>query len=148
MSPKPKQKQKPKSKFKKQPIPEDFELSDDEPTTINLNKEQTLSSNIITFDCPICSGKLQLRNEIEINPKGIKCKCNPCSFKISKNDKTMHVSRDDNGEIVLESEDHSISFSSNRQVTPEDRKAESTNKMISDVMGTPRNRDMKINDMD
>ena len=60
----------------------------------------------------------------------------------------MHVSRDDNGEIVLESEDHSISFSSNRQVTPEDRKAESTNKMISDVMGTPRNRDMKINDMD
>ena len=38
MSPKPKQKQKPKSKFKKQPIPEDFELSDDEPATINLNK--------------------------------------------------------------------------------------------------------------
>ena len=90
---------------------------------------------------------MQLRNEIEINPKGIKCKCNPCSFKISKNDKTMNVSRDDNGEIVLESEDHSISFSWNRQVTPEDKKVESTNRMISDVMGTPRNKEINMNDM-
>ena len=31
------------SKMKKQPIPEDFELSDDEPTTINLDEEQKLS---------------------------------------------------------------------------------------------------------
>ena len=110
------------SKFKKEPIPEDYELSDDEPKMVNLSKEQKLKSKDIVFECPLCQGKLQLRNEIEINPKGIKCKCNPCSFKISKNDKTMNVSRDDNGEIVLESEDHSISFSWNRQVTPEDKK--------------------------
>ena len=138
-----------KRKIPKKPIPEDFELSDEEPTTINLDEEQKLTSKFITFDCPLCHCKLQLRNEIEINPKGIKCKCNPCSFKISKNDKTMNVSRDDNGEIVLESEDHSISFSWNRQVTPEDKKTESTNKMISDVMGTPRSKkQMAINDMD
>ena len=138
------------SKMKKQPIPEDFELSDDEPTTINLDEEQKLTSKFITFDCPLCLGKLQLRNEIEINPKGIKCKCNPWSFKISKNDKTMNVSRDDNGEIVLESEDHSISFSWNRQITPEDKKTESTNNMIRDVMATtPRSKgQMAINDMD
>ena len=49
-----KPKQKPKSKFRKQPIHEDFELSDDEPTTINLNEEQKLSSKCITFDCPLC----------------------------------------------------------------------------------------------
>jgi hypothetical protein len=42
------------SKIKKQPIPEDFELSDEEPTTINLDEEQKLSSKFITFDCPIC----------------------------------------------------------------------------------------------
>lgn len=54
----------------------------------------------------------KLRNELEINPKGVKCKCNPCSFKISKNDKTMNVSRDENVDIELDSEDHSISFSS------------------------------------
>ena len=138
------------SKMKKQPIPEDFELSDEEPTTINLDEEQKLTSKFITFDCPLCHCKLQLRNEIEINPKGIKCKCNPCSFKISKNDKTMNVSRDDNGEIVLESEDHSISFSWNRQITPEDKKTESTNNMIRDVMATtPRSKgQMAINDMD
>ena len=138
--------------IKKQPIPEDFELSDDEPTTVKLNEESRLSSKFITFDCPICHGKLQLRNEIEINPKGIKCSCNPCSFKLTKNDKTMNVSRDDNGDIKLDSEDHSISFSWNRQITPEDKKVESTNQMISDVMGTPRGsgskKHMAINDMD
>ena len=159
----PPKKAKPKmsSKIPKKPIPEDFELSDEEPTTINLDEEQKLTSKFITFDCPLCQGKLQLRNEIEINPKGIKCKCNPCSFKISRNDKTMNVKKDDTGEIVLESEDHSISFSWNRQITPEDQKVESTNKMISDVMGTPRSaggsteplprskkKQMAINDMD
>ena len=127
------------NKFKKQPIPEDFELSDDEPTMIKLNEEQKLTSKFISFDCPLCHGKLQLRNEIEINPKGIKCKCSPCSFKISKNDKTMNVSKDDEGGITLDSQDHSISFSWNRQITPEDQRTESTNKMITDVMNTPKN---------
>ena len=64
----------------------------------------------------------------------------------------MNVKKDDNGEIVLESEDHSISFSFNRQITPEDKNKESTNKMISDVMSTPRSsgskKQMAINDMD
>ena len=126
------------SKMKKQPIPEDFELSDDEPTTVNFNKEHKLASKFITFDCPLCCGKLQLRNEIEIIPKGIKCSCNPCSFKLTKNDKTMNVSKDDDGGITLDSSDHSISFSWNWQITPEDQKVESTNKMISEVMNTPR----------
>ena len=138
--------------IKKQPIPEDFELSDDEPATVNLNEEQKLSSKFITFDCPICHGKLQLRNEIEINPKGIKCSCNPCSFKLTKNDKTMNVSRDDNGDIKLDSEDHSISFSFNRITTPPNEDEAKRNQMISDVMSTPRSssskRQMAINDMD
>jgi len=133
-------KKKTNSKMKKQPIPEDFELSDEEPTTIKLDEEQKVSSKFVTFDCPNCFIKLQLRNEIEINPKGIKCKCNPCSFKISKNDKTVNVSRDDNGDIKLDTEAHSISFSWNRQVTPEDKDKESTNRMISNVINTPRRR--------
>ena len=134
----------------KQPIPEDFGLSDEEPTTIKLDEDQKLTSKNIVFECPLCNGKLQMRNEIEINPKGIKCKCSPCSFKISKNDKTMNVKKDDDGEIVLESEDHSISFSFNRQITPEDKDKEANrNRMISDVMGTPRSSGRKsINDMD
>ena len=136
--------------IKKQPIPEDFELSDEEPAVVNLNEEQKLTSKDIVFECPLCKGKLQMRNEIEINPKGIKCKCSPCSFKISKNDTTMNVKKDDDGEIVLESEDHSISFSFNRQITPEDKDNEANrNRMISDVMSTPRSSGRKsMNDMD
>ena len=83
---------KPKSKAKmnKKPIPEDCEFSsDEEPKTISLNEEQKLSSKFITFNCPMCSQVLQIKNELHINPKGIKCSCNPCSFKISKHDKTM-----------------------------------------------------------
>ena len=127
--------------LKKQPIPEDFELSDDEPATVNLNKEQKLTSKNIIFDCPLCHGKLQLRNEIEINPKGITCRCNPCSFKITKNDKTMNVNKDDEGGITLDSEDHSISFSFNRrQITPESEDEKYRNDMIKDVMNTPRSK--------
>jgi len=138
------------SKFKKEPIPEDYELSDDEPAMIKLNEEQKLTSKNIVFDCPACKCKLQLRNEKEINPKAIKCSCHPCSFKITKNDQTMNVSKDDGGGITLDTEDHSISFSWNRQVTPEDQKVESTNKMFTDVMGTPRSdrKQLRINDMD
>ena len=117
-----------KTNMKKTPIPEDFELSDEDPTMIKLDGEQKLKSKFITFDCPLCHGKLQIQNTIEINPKGIKCSCNPCSFKISKSEKTMNVSRDDNGDI-----------SWNRQITPEDKDKESTNRMITDVMNsTPR----------
>ena len=140
-----------KSKIPKKPIPEDFELSDEEPAVVNLNEEQKLTSKNIVFECPLCNGKLQMRNEIEINPKGIKCKCSPCSFKISKNDKTMNVKKDDDGEIVLESEDHSISFSFNRrQITPENEAEQHRNQMISDIMGTPtsKKKQVSINDMD
>ena len=126
-------------KISKQPIPEDFELSDDEPKMVDLNKEQKLTSKNIIFDCPLCHGKLQLRNEIEINPKGISCRCNPCSFKLTKNDKTMNVNKDEEGGITLESEDHSISFSWNRMVTPPNDDEVNRNKIISDVMSTPKN---------
>ena len=67
------------------------------PLQSNWMKTKKLTSKNIVFECPLCKGKLQMRNEIEINPKGIKCKCSPCSFKISKNDKTMNVKKDDNG---------------------------------------------------
>ena len=60
----------------------------------------------------------------------------------------MNVVKNDDGDITLESEDHSISFSWNRQVTPEDKQVESTNKMISDVMNTPRSKSLKFDDME
>ena len=136
----PKAKPKSKTKISKKTIPEDFELSSDEETkTITLTKEQRLMSKNIVINCPLCDGRIQLRNEIEINPKGIKCSCNPCSFKLSKNDKTMAVSRDEQGDIVLDCQDHSISFSFNRrQITPESEDEQRKYEMISDVMNTPR----------
>ena len=139
----PPKKTKPKTKPSKKTVPEDYELSDsdEQPKYITLTEEQKLTSKNIVIECPICNGKIQLRNEIEINPKtGITCRCSPCSFKLSRNDKTMNVSRDSEGDIVLDCQDHSISFSWNRQITPEDQKEISRNEMIKDVMNTPRNK--------
>ena len=139
----------PKRKHNKA-IPEEDILSDDEePKTITLTKEQRLTSKYIVIDCPLCHGKIQLRNEIEINPKGIKCSCNPCSFKISRNNKTMNVLRDENGEIKLDSEDHSISFSFNRLTTPESDEEKKKYEMISDVMTPRQSKDnFKMEDLD
>ena len=111
-------------------------------------KNKRVSSKFITFDCPLCQGKLQLQNELEINPKGVKCKCSPCSFKISKSDKTMNVSKSDDGCITLDSEIHSISFGFNRITTPPSEDEANRNKMISDVMSTPRSSSKKIDCMD
>ena len=53
----------------------------------------------------------------------------------------MNVSRDDQGEIKLDCEDHSISFSFNRrQITPESDEEKKKYQMISDVMSTPKNK--------
>ena len=146
----PPKKAKPKSKISKQPIPEDYELSDsdEQPKYITLTEEQRLTSKNIVIECPLCNGKIQLRNEIEINPKtGITCRCNPCSFKLSRNDKTMNVSRDSEGDIVLDCQDHSISFSWNRSVTPENESEKHKNEMIRDVM-TPRRNSRKQNSLE
>ena len=48
----------------------------------------------------------------------------------------MSVSRDDNGDIKLDSEDHSISFSFNKQITPESEDEKTRNQMISDGMNS------------
>ena len=129
------------TRMSKKPIPEDFELSSDEETkVVKIDEEKRMRSKDICFNCPHFSGKLILQNSIEINPKGVKCRCNGCSFKLSRNDKTMAVSRDDNGEIKVDAEDHSISFSFNRITTPETDEEKRKYEMIQDVMGTPRSK--------
>ena len=146
-----KPKAKPKTKMSKKPIREDFELSSssEETKVVKINEDKRMKSKDITFSCPHCNGKLILQNSIEINPKGVKCRCNGCSFKLSRNDKTMNVSRDDNGEIKLDSEDHSISFSFNRLTTPETDEEKKKYEMIQDVMGTPRSKPfLRVEDMD
>ena len=140
----PPKKTKPKTKLSKKPVPEDYELSDsdEEPKYITLTEEQKLTSNNINIQCPACNAMLLIKNEININPKnGITCRCNPLSFKLSKMDKSVNVSRDETGEIKLDCQDHSISLSFNRITTPESDEEKRRYEMISDVMNnTPRNK--------
>ena len=136
----PPKKTKPKTKPSKKPVPEDYELSDsdEQPKYITLTEEQKLTSKNINIQCPVCNAMLLIKNEININPKnGITCRCNPLSFKLSKMDKSINVSRDETGEIKLDCQDHSISLSFNRITTPESDEEKKRYEMISDVM-TPR----------
>ena len=146
----PKAKPKSKTKITKKPIPEDFEMSSDEETkVVRIDEDKRMRSKDICFNCPHCSGKLILQNSIEINPKGVKCRCNGCSFKLSRNDKTVNISRDDNGEIKLDSEDHSISFHFNRITTPPCEDEQKRYEMISDVMNKPRQKpSSQLSDLD
>ena len=114
--------------------------SDEETKVVKIDEEKRMRSKDTSFNCPHCNCKLLFQNSIEINPKGVKCRCNGCSFKLSRNDKTMNVSRDDNGEIKLDSEDHSISFSFNSITTPPQNEEQRKYEMIQDVMGTPRSK--------
>ena len=53
----------------------------------------------------------------------------------------MSVSKNDDGDITLESEDHSIQFSFNKQITPESEEDKTKNQMITNVMNsTPRSK--------
>ena len=139
----PPKKTKPKTKPSKKPVPEDYELSDsdEQPKYITLTEEQKLTSKNINIQRPVCNAMLLIKNEININPKnGITCRCNPLSFKLSKMDKSINVSRDETGEIKLDCQDHSISLSFNRITTPESDEEKKRYEMISDVMNTPRNK--------
>ena len=113
-----KAKVKPKTttRMSKKPIPEDFELSSDkkEPKIVSLNKEQKLTSKFITLNCPMYHHALQIKNEIDIYPKGVRCSYNPCLFKISKNNKTMNISKNNKGEIILDTGFYNIFFSWNK----------------------------------
>jgi len=56
--------------------------------------------------------------KLKSTPKALNVLVIPAVSNLQKNDKTMNVSRDDNGDIKLDSEDHSISFFCwNRQIT-------------------------------
>ena len=53
------------------------------------------------------------------------------------------------GEIKLDSEDHSISFSFNRITTPETDEEKKKYEMIQDVMSTPRSKPfLRVEDLD
>ena len=53
------------------------------------------------------------------------------------------------GQITLDSEDHSISFSFNRITTPETDEEKRKYEMIQDVMGTPRSKPLlRVEDLD
>ena len=105
-------------------------------STSEINKDDVKHiHNAITFPCPICSTCLQMSNQIEINrKKGYKCRCVPLSFKISNSTKTINIEKKD-GDLSLETDDHEMKLTFNRNITPEDEKhAQEVSKIVKEVM--------------
>ena len=57
--------------------------------------------------------------KLKIYFKGIKYSYNRYVFKLNKNVKILNILNDNQGEMKLDYEDHSISFSFNKLTTPE-----------------------------
>ena len=69
--------------------------------------------------CDKCQNRIPVRNEVQVDKKGFKCKCLPCSFKISRKSKiTSDSSKDgDNNEILSSVEEKSYAMAFNRNCT-------------------------------
>ena len=60
------------------------------------SQEVKVQQNIVI--CDKCNHKIPVRNEMQIDKKGVKFKCLPCSFKISRKSKTTNDSTKKDGE--------------------------------------------------
>ena len=102
-----------------------------------INKEDIKQvQNALNFHCPACNTCLQLQNQIEISSKkGCRCNFNPCNFKISSSSKTINIDKKENGDVELETGEHEMRLSFNRNITPEDEKhAQEVSKIVREVM--------------
>ena len=85
----------------------------------NSNENVIEKSSDVCFECPFCKNMLEMKNEMVIKKKGdCKCSCVPFSFKISKQDKSMNIDKNKDGDISIETDLHEIKFSWGKQITP------------------------------
>lgn len=69
--------------------------------------------------CHKCNVRIPIQNEVQIDKKGIKLKCLPCSFKTSRKSKTTTDSKKKEGEeeILSSVEERSYALAFNRGIT-------------------------------
>lgn len=79
--------------------------------------EVQVKQNVII--CDKCNHRIPVQNEMQIDKKGVKLKCLPCSFKSSRKSKTTSDStKKDGGEEILSStEGRLYAMASNRDFT-------------------------------
>lgn len=82
-------------------------------------KESKVQQNIVI--CDKCNHRIPIQNEIQIDKKGVKFKCLPCSFKIRRKSKTTNDSskKDGEEEILSSTEEKSYAMAFNRDITNE-----------------------------
>lgn len=88
------------------------------------SQEVKVQQNIVI--CDKCNHKIPVRNEIQIDKKGVKFKCLPCSFKISRKSKTTNDStkKDGEEEILSSTEERSYAMAFNRDITNESNRGQ------------------------
>ena len=91
----------------------------DEIVQTEETKETQVKQQIVI--CSKCQNKIPIQNEVQIDKKGVKLKCLPCSFKISRKSKTTTDSTKKEGEeeILSTTEEKSYAMAFNRDITNE-----------------------------
>jgi len=83
---------------------------------IDWNNDSQHKGKDHIFRCPNCNHEIHFTNEMDINKKGLHLKCIPCSFRVQNRQQTFNIDKRNNGDLVLETEAHMITFCFNQTV--------------------------------
>ena len=100
-----------KSKSKERPMPD-----------IEARKKTTESAKSKgeskAVKCDKCNHVMNFKNELTVDKKdGIKVSCVPCMFSFKKTDKDFNIQKKSGGDMVIETNEHLINVSFNRDIS-------------------------------
>ena len=99
-----------KSKSKERPMPD-----------IETRKETSESVKSVgeskSIKCDKCNHVMNFKNELTVDKKGgVKVSCIPCMFSYKKSDTDLNIKKKSSGDMVIETNEHLINVSFNRDI--------------------------------
>ena len=68
--------------------------------------------------CDKCNHVMNFKNELTVDKKGgVKVSCIPCMFSYKSSDKDLNIQKKTGGEMVVETNEHLINVSFNRDLS-------------------------------
>ena len=97
-----------KSKSKERPMP-DIEARKETSESVKSMGESK------SIKCDKCNHVMNFKNELTVDKKGgVKVSCIPCMFSYKKSDTDLNIKRKKGGDMVIETNEHLINVSFNR----------------------------------
>ena len=100
-----------KSKDKERPVPDIEARKETAESVKSLGESKTIK-------CDKCNHIMNFKNELTVDKKGgVKVSCVPCMFSYKKTDKDFNIQKRTDGDMVIETNEHLINVSFNRDIS-------------------------------